>query len=360
MSPDKPKLDQEAVEKFGEKVWGNIGSTMTTAICCLGEQLGLYQALAETGAVTSKELAAHTGLHERWLREWLQQQACAGIVAYEGNGRFYLTPEAIEVLVNEDNLWFAGGGLTFVMALALNAPNLKNCFQTGLGLPYDTLGFEGAVGLERTSGAWKRQKLVSEILPMMDGVVEKLERGALVADIGCGAGTATMVMAKAFPKSEFHGYDTSQHALVEARQRMADSGLSNLFWHDPSEEMLPDDGRFDFITTFDVVHDTENPSGLIAAIYKGLKPNGTWFLEDMAGKSSFEENLSDHPDPASFYAFSVLVCMPSGLSEPGGAGLGTLGFHEDIARQMTNEAGFTRFRKLDVEDVFKNYYEVRP
>src|SRR6266498_3731187 len=318
MSQDKPMPDQEAVEKFSEKVWNNIEGTMTMALCFLGDQLGLYRALAKTGAITSVGLAAHTGLHERWLREWLQQQACAGLVAYEGNGRFYLKPEAIEVLANEESLFFAGGGLRTVMALARNAPNLKSCFQTGLGLPYDSLGFD------------------------------------------CAIGSATMVMAQAFPQAEFHGYDTSQHALAEARQRTVNAGLTNLFWHNPVTEPLPDDGRFDFITTFDVVHDTTDPRGLIAAVYKALKPEGTWFITDIAAKSSFEENLNDHPVAGVFYAFSVLLCMSSGLSEPGGAGLGTVGFHEEIARQMTREAGFTHFRRLDIEDIFDNRYEVRP
>ncbi len=360
MSQDKPMPDQEAVEKFSEKVWNNIEGTMTMALCFLGDQLGLYRALAKTGAITSVGLAAHTGLHERWLREWLQQQACAGLVAYEGNGRFYLKPEAIEVLANEESLFFAGGGLRTVMALARNAPNLKSCFQTGLGLPYDSLGFDCAIGLGGMGGAWQRQKLVPEVLPMLNGVVEKLEQGAVVADIGCGIGTATMVMAQAFPQAEFHGYDTSQHALAEARQRTVNAGLTNLFWHNPVTEPLPDDGRFDFITTFDVVHDTTDPRGLIAAVYKALKPEGTWFITDIAAKSSFEENLNDHPVAGVFYAFSVLLCMSSGLSEPGGAGLGTVGFHEEIARQMTREAGFTHFRRLDIEDIFDNRYEVRP
>ena len=352
--------DQEAVEKFSEKVWNNIQATMTTAVCLLGDQLGLYRALAEAGPTTSVGLAAHTGLHERWLREWLQQQACAGLVAYEGNGHFYLKPEAIEVLVNEESLFFAGGGLATVMALAYHAPNLKSCFQTGLGLPYDSLGFDCAIGLERMGGAWSRQKLVSEILPMMNGVVEKLEQGAVVADLGCGVGTATMVMAQAFPKSEFHGYDTSRHALAEAQQRTLIAGLTNVFWHNPVGEPLPDDGRFDFITTLDVVHDTTNPKGLIDAIYKAIKPEGTWYIMDIAAKSSFEENLYNHPVAEVFYAFSVLICMSSGLSEPGGAGLGTAGFHEEIARQMTSEAGFAYFRRLDIEDLFNNHYEVRP
>ncbi len=360
MSLNQSMLDQEAVKEFSAKVGATVQGAMTMALCFLGDRLGLYQALAETGTVTSEDLATHTGLHERWLREWLQQQACAGFVAYAGSGRFYLKPEAVEVLANEESIFFAGGSLATVMPLVRNTPNLTTCFQTGLGLSYDALGFDCAVGLERMGGNWARQKLLSEILPLLNGVVETLEQGALVADIGCGVGTATMLMAQAFPRSEFHGFDTSQHALAEARQRSSKAGLKNLFWHNPVGDPLPADSRFDFITTFDVVHDTTDPMGLITAIYKALKPEGTWFITDITGKSSFEENLKEHPMAGLFYAFSVLICMSSGLSEPGGAGLGTVGFHEDLARQMTRAAGFTQFQKLNVEDMFNHHYEVRP
>jgi hypothetical protein len=166
MSPDKPLSELELVQEFSKKVWSNIVGTMTLSLCFLGDQLGLYRALAETGAVTSESLAAHTGLHERWLREWLQQQACAGLVAYEGNGRFYLLPEAIEVLAKEDSFFYAGGGFQTIMTLASNVPNLTSCFQTGLGLSYDALGVDCAVGLEQMSNPWHRQRLIPEILPM--------------------------------------------------------------------------------------------------------------------------------------------------------------------------------------------------
>lgn len=185
-------------------IWTAITGTMTTALCALGDQLGLYRALATTGAVTSSELAIQTGLHERWLREWLYHQACAGVVSYVGNSQFLLTPEAAEVLTNEQSLLFAGGGLATIMALARVTPRIEQCFRTGLGLPYDAFGVDCAVGLERMGGAWLRQKFVSELLPMMSGVVDKLTRGATVADIGCGTGTTLLLLAQAFPQSLFH------------------------------------------------------------------------------------------------------------------------------------------------------------
>lgn len=360
MDEERRHLDKEAVEKFSEKMWGNIGGAMTMSLCFLGERLGLYHALAEKGPVTSHDLAEHTGLDERWLREWLYQQACAGVIAHTEPTRFYLEPEAIEVLVNDESMYFVGGSLVTVMELARNAPNLQDSFRTGIGLSYDALGLDCAVGLDRMGGSFRRQRLIPELLPLLDGVIEKLEDGALVADVGCGVGTAPLLMAEAFPKSEFHGYDTSLHALAEARRHTDAAGLTNLFWHSPFEESLPQDNRFDFVTAFDVVHDTINPTGLLDAVYNSIKPDGTWLITDVAGKSSFEDNRNDHPLATILYGFSVLLCMSAGLSEPGGAGMGTLGFHEEAALQMTKAAGFTRFRKLEFDDAFNNHYEVRP
>ena len=360
MPNDRPLLDPDAVTAFSEKVWATIAGTRTTALCFLGDQLGLYRALAATGTVTSHDLALYTGLHERWLREWLHHQACAGFVAYAGDGRFYLTPEAIDVFTNENSLFFAGGGITTAMALVRTAPQLQQSFQTGLGLPYDAFGVDCAIGMERMGNAWKRQKLVPELLPLFGGVVEKLEQGALVADIGCGVGTALLVMAAAFPHSTFHGYDTSQYALAEAHQRTVGAGVTNVVWHHLHKTPLPNDHRYDFVTAFDVVHDTADPQGLITSVYHALKPDGTWCLIDMAAHASFEENLRQHPAAETYYAYSVLLCLSSSLSAPGGAGLGTAGFHEGLARQMTYVGGFRHFRKLDVVDDFNNYYEVRP
>ena len=277
-----------------------------------------------------------------------------------GNDRFALAPEAVDVLTNPDSLFFAGGGVMAVMTLTKNVSAFTGCFQTGLGLAYDTLGVDCALGLDQMGGGWKRQKLVQDVLPMLDGVMEKLEQGALVAHIGCGPGTGAMVMASAFPQSTFHGFDTSRHAVHEAHQRSLAAGLANVFWHHLDDEPLPQDQRFDFITTHDVVHATTHPLDFIKAVYQAIKPNGIWYLTDIAGRSSFEENLRNHPLASMLYAFSVLLCMSSGLSKPGGAGLGTLGFHEAVARQMTREAGFASFRRLAVDDEFNNHYEVRP
>jgi 2-polyprenyl-3-methyl-5-hydroxy-6-metoxy-1,4-benzoquinol methylase len=167
-------------------------------------------------------------------------------------------------------------------------------------------------------------------------------------------------MAKAFPHSQFHGYDISKHALARAEANKDAAGVKNVTYHDAAVDRLPNNNSFDFITTFDCIHDMTHPMEMIHAIRKAIKPHGTWFIADPKSAPTFEENLEKNPMTALMYAFSVMGCMSSALSEPGGAGLGTLGFNEAVARRMTAEAGFSRFTRHDFENPLNAYYEVRP
>jgi SAM-dependent methyltransferase len=207
---------------------------------------------------------------------------------------------------------------------------------------------------------WFRTMLVPVAIPALDGVAAKLETGAAVADVGCGAGVALIEMAKAYPRSEFHGFEIAKYALERAAANLAESGVCNVTFHDANGDALPADARFDFITTFDCLHDMANPALVIAAIRRAIKPDGTWLIADIKSHPTFEQNLAENPMAGMMYGFSVLSCMSSALSEPGGAGLGTLGFSEDVARTMTRDAGFTRFRTRDFENPMNAYYEVRP
>jgi 2-polyprenyl-3-methyl-5-hydroxy-6-metoxy-1,4-benzoquinol methylase len=207
---------------------------------------------------------------------------------------------------------------------------------------------------------WYRSMLLPIALPALDGVVPKLQSGTRVADVGCGAGVALIEMAKAYPASEYHGYDISRHALDLAEKNRRESGLSNVRFHDASIDGLPADGSFGFITTFDCLHDMTRPDLTTKAIRAALAPDGTWLIADINAQATFEENLERNPMVAMMYGFSVLSCMSSALSEPGGLGLGTLGFSEETARRMTAEAGFTRFRRHDFQNPLNAYYEVRP
>ena len=187
-----------------------------------------------------------------------------------------------------------------------------------------------------------------------------LQAGAKVADVGCGAGVALIEMAKAYPESTFHGYDISRYALGRAEVNKVQAGVHNVTFHNATASPLPADASLDFITTFDCLHDMSHPATIMRAIRQAIKPSGTWLIADIHGQPTFEDNLAENPLAPFMYSASVLCCMSSALSEPGGAGLGALGFPELVARQMTAEAGFTRFVSHDFQNPINAYYEVRP
>ncbi len=355
-------VDPDALQAYTTKVSREVLGGLNCALTFVGDQLGLFKAMAEIGPTTSQALADHAGLAERWVREWLYQQACTHHIEYdEAAGTFALSPEASIVLATPEPPAYLGGMLHSVVAMYETVGDLPESFRTGLGQSYDDKGEACACGIERMSKKFQSSYLVPKLLPLLDGVVEKLEAGAQVADVGCGAATSTVAMGAAFPKSSFGAYDISKNALARAKGNIDASGLGNVALRNPEHDPLPEDGSLDFITTFDVVHDSTHPKELIRAIRRSLKDDGTWLCADIKGGSSFEENLKDNPFAGMAYSFSVLVCMSAGLSLPDGAGLGTLGFHEQKAREMSAAEGFSRFRLVEYEgDQFNSFYEIRP
>lgn len=348
------------VRHFVKRVFDQMSGMVTSGMIYLGHHLGLYRAMQDAGPVTSAELAKTTNLHERWVREWLRGQAAAGLLEYEGEERFALSPIAALVLANEQSPAYAAGAFAQLPSQMGVLERLLESFETGIGLPYDAFGPEGARGVEGMMKPWFRTMLVPIALPQLDGIVPKLTAGAKVADIGCGTGVALMEMARAFPRSRFHGYDISQHALAHAEDDRRTADLDNVSFHDPTVEPLPEDASFDFITAFDCVHDMTHPLDVIRAVRRSLKADGTLLIADINARPTFEENLRDNPMAAMMYGFSVLSCLSSALSHPEGAGLGTLGFSEPVARTMTASAGFTRFARHDFGNPVSAYYEVRP
>jgi 2-polyprenyl-3-methyl-5-hydroxy-6-metoxy-1,4-benzoquinol methylase len=354
-----PQPDAEKLKEYAKSLFGALGGAMTSAMVYLGDRLGLYRALA-AGAATSAELAARTGLDERWLREWLHQQGAAGLLEHRGEGRFALSPEGEAVLADESHPAFGAGFFAQLPALIALADPIAESFRTGRGHPYDAMGPEGAEGVERGLAPWFRALLVPFVLPRVPGVVDALRRGVEAADVGCGAGVALLEMARAFPSSRFRGFDISEHALERAERNRAAAGVANASFHHARREPLPEDARFHFVTTFDCLHDMADPGGAMRAIRGSLRPDGIWLIADIKAHPSYEENVARNPMAAMMYGTSVLTCMSSALSEPGGMGLGTLGFHEGLARRMTHEAGFTRFEPLDLGHPVNAFYVVRP
>jgi 2-polyprenyl-3-methyl-5-hydroxy-6-metoxy-1,4-benzoquinol methylase len=353
-------MDHEKLKEFSKLVFGAFGGAMTSSMIYLGDRMGLFRALAEGGVATSQDLADRTGLDERWVREWLHQQGAAGVLEYEGDGRFSLSEEGAVVLADETHPAFGGGFFSQLPALMAVVEKLPESFRSGRGLPYDALGPEGAVGIERGIAPWFRAMLVPMVLPRVEGVVETLEAGAKVADVGCGGGVALIEMARAYPNSEFHGFDISRHALARAEENRGEAGVSNVTFHHADEDPLPGDGSFSFVTTFDCLHDMADPALAMASIRQAIHDDGHWLIADIKAHESYEENVERNPMAPMMYGASVVTCMSSALSEPGGLGLGTLGFHESLARQMTAEAGFEHFEPLDLGHPVNAFYVVRP
>lgn len=355
-------IDQALLQqKQAQIVSYGIGARVA-AMISLGIELDLYSALREGGAATPEELAARTGLRERWLREWLYQQAASRILDYDASSkRFSISIEVWTLIGDPDELRtlrtnFVG------LALRMSAlERLPEAFRSGLGFGWDERGSRAAEFSELTFRNWYRQVLVPQALPLLDGVVAALRDGATAADIGCGTGFAMIEMARAFPKSNFHGYDTSQQSIARGRDHVREAGVPNVTFHDVIVDPLPSVPAYDFITTFDCLHDMTHPHEAAEAIRSAIKPEGVWFIADINGAPDFEGNLASRPLSSLLYATSVLGCLSSALSEEGGAGYGTLGLPEPAMRELVLNAGFTKFRPIeDLRHPINAYYEARP
>ena len=208
-------------------------------------------------------------------------------------------------------------------------------------------------------GPWSRLALVPVILPALEGVTQRLETGARAADVGCGSGITLLTLAETYPHSHFDGYDPSHHAIERARDHLSRRELGNVAFHQQAAEQLPDQPAFDLVLTFDALHDMPHPGQTARAIRRCLTADGTWLIKEIRAGETWQDNLA-HPVAAMFYGTSVASCLPSGLSEPDGAGLGTLGLPSSMLERMCRDAGFSRFQVHDVGDPANLYYEVRP
>jgi len=357
-------VDPDRLKRFSFHVFTKLEGAVTAGMIHLGDRLGLYRALADAATpLSATELAERTGLDERWVREWAYNQAAARIIGVDatvpGQELFDLAPEAVAVLASGDHPAFGMGMFHQLPHLMRTLDDLPESFRTGCGFDYDHHGLEGAIGIERSFEPWSAANLIPVVLPALDGVVDALRAGARVIDIGCGTGSALLQLAEAFPASTFRGYDISQYALGRADAKRDARCLANVTFHDPRRDPVPADGSIDLVLTFDCIHDMMRPDLAIAAIHRAVAADGTWLCKDIRSAGSFTDNLRN-PMLATMYASSIVTCMSSSMSEPGGLGLGTLGFNPLVAEQMSRDAGFTRFVTHDFPDPANLYYEIRP
>ena len=351
-------VDPDAIKMFSFKVWTYKMGEQVSLMIYLGDELGLYKAMAGGGPMSTHDVAGVADLNERFVREWLLGQAAAGLIDRHDDGTYELTAVGAAVLADEqDSLAFSAGAFRGGVEREV-LDKIADSFRTGIGVTYEEQGPNAAAGLARMTGPWSRLALTSTVLPALDGVVDKLEAGASVVDVGCGGGVMLTTLAQAFPNSTCVGYDPSDVAIGLARKRSEEMGLTNVEWVVAGGEDLPAGADYDLVITFDCMHDMAFPDRTAAAIRSSIASDGTWLLKDIRSTGDFSKD-SRNPLLAMFYGFSVASCLQSAMSEPGGAGLGTLGLHAAAAEELTSAAGFTSFMTHDLDDAANLYYEVR-
>jgi SAM-dependent methyltransferase len=325
-------------------------------LAALGDRLGLFKTLADSGPATSADLATRAGIDERYAREWLGGMTNAGYLGHDpATGRFTLPAEHVPALAEEGGPFFFGGAYEMLLALGTIYDPLTEAFRRGGGVPqaaYDPRFFEG---MERFTAGWFNNLLLQEWLPAMPEVRARLEAGTELVDIGCGRGRALVRLAGAFPRSRFVGYDIFEPNVEAAQSCAVRAGVADRVRFEVRDAATPLTSPVDIITTFDVVHDAADPLGLLRSVRESLAPGGVYVCLDMNCSDHLQEN--DGPIGALFHGISTLYCMTTSLAQ-GGAGLGTLGLHERRLREYASVAGFGSVR-LAFQDPFNKLYELR-
>jgi 2-polyprenyl-3-methyl-5-hydroxy-6-metoxy-1,4-benzoquinol methylase len=349
-------IDQERLEAFLHHAIGDFGGAMQTALGVIGEKLGLYKAMGDGAPVTPEELAQKTGTRERYVREWLASQAAGGYVRYDAaSGRFHLDPEQCFALTDPDGLDMCGA-FQLILSVMRDEPKLAEIFRTGNGFGWHEHDPALFLGTERFFKPTYAMNLVSEWIPALDGVEAKLRSGAQAADVGCGHGSSTIMMAKAFPQSKFVGFDYHEPSIATARQRAAGNGTNgNLRFEVATAKTFPG-SNYDFIAFFDCLHDMGDPVGAARHVREALRPDGTWMIVEPLADDRLENNLN--PIGRVFFGASTLVCTPVSLSQEVGLGLGAQAGQERLTRVL-KEAGFSRVRRA-AETPFNMILEARP
>ncbi|MGE0260315.1 MAG: class I SAM-dependent methyltransferase [Alphaproteobacteria bacterium] len=350
-------MDEEKLHQFVGQMLSDLGGAASIALVRIGDALGLYKALHRKGPMTVSDLAAATGLQERYLREWASQQAASNYLSYDpATRKFALPEEQAMVFAVDDSPVNMTGAFDLMVALMAAQDKVQDAFKTGGGVSWgDNIGCMFCAVAKFFRPGY-HNNLVPNWLPALDGVMDKLQRGATVADVGCGHGWSTVLMAKAFPNSQFIGFDFHPSSIESAAAHAAEHGVSaNARFEVAAAKEYP--GRdFDLVTFFDCLHDMGDPAGAAAHVRQSLKPDGTWMIvEPMAG-DRLEDNLN--PVGRLYYAGSTMVCVPTSLSQEVGAALGAQA-GEARLREVITSGGFTSMRRA-TETPFNMILEARP
>jgi 2-polyprenyl-3-methyl-5-hydroxy-6-metoxy-1,4-benzoquinol methylase len=350
-------VDGDKLMQFVFRAVDEVGATLNAALVVMGDKLGLYRALAGNGGLSPSELAARTGTAERYVREWLNAQAAGGFVQYDpDSGRYSLAPEQAVALTDADSPAYLPGFFQIAIGSVLDSPRITEAARSGDGVGWHEHVHDVHEGCERFFRPGYNANLIDGWLPALDGVVEKLQRGARVADVGCGHGASTILMASAFPRSTFTGSDYHAGSIETARARAAAAGVGDrVSFHAEPAAGYSGEG-YDLVTMFDCLHDMGDPAGAARHVLRTLAPDGTWMIVEPNAGDRVEDNLN--PVGRAYYGFSTLLCTPASLSQEVGLALGAQAGEARI-RDVVESAGFTRFRRA-AETPFNLVFEARP
>ena len=350
-------INEEKMNELLGRFLGDFGGTLHSAMAVIGDKLGLYKAMAEAGPITSEELAKRTGTTERYVREWLASQAAGGYASYDAaTGRFFLSEEQAFALTDENGPVFLPGAFQLALSAVKAEPRISEVFRTGEGVGWHEHDAGLFRGTERFFRPGYAANLLSSWIPALEGVEEKLKAGGRVADVGCGHGASTILMAQAYPKSTFAGFDYHQGSIDYARNKAAEAGVSDRVSFEVAKAKDYPGSDYDFVAFFDCLHDMGDPVGAAAHVLSTLKGDGSWMIVEPFANDKIEDNLN--LIGRIFYSASTMLCTPASLSQEVGLGLGAQAGEARI-RDVVTSGGFKRFRRA-TETPFNLVFEARP
>jgi len=350
-------IDQDKLDQFMGQFVGDLGACITAPLILIGDKLGLYKAMADGDPVTPAELAERTGCRERYIREWLCQQAASNYVEYDaGTETFRLPPEQALALADEDSPAFIPGAFQLIASTIKDEPHIAERFRSGEGFGWHEHDHDLFQGTERFFRPGYLANLVESWLPSLDGVVAKLEAGARVADIGCGHGASTILMAQAYPSSTFTGSDYHEGSIEAARRAAERAGVSDRVTFEVASAATFGGGPYDLVCVFDALHDMGDPAGAARHVRTQLAEDGTWMVVEPYANDAVEDNLN--PVGRIFYGGLMMLCTPASLSQEVGLALGAQAGQARLT-EVLNEGGFTRVRR-SAETPFNLVLEARP
>ena len=349
-------LDQTKLHEFVMRAVGEMGAAMNAALIVIGDKLGLYKAMSGAGPMTSAELAKKTGTAERYVREWLASQAAGGFVTYDAaSGKYTLPPEQALALADETSPVFLPGFFEVVAACVKDEPKITDAFRSGKGVGWHEHDHGLFAGTERFFRPNYRAHLISEWIPSLEGTEAKLKAGAKVADVGCGLGTSTILMAQAYPKSTFVGFDYHDGSIKMAREAAAKAGVGDRVKFEVAKAKDYPGKGFEFVAFFDCLHDMGDPEGAAKHVKESMAPDGTWMIVEPFAHDKLEDNLN--PIGRVYYAASTMLCTPASLSQEVGLALGAQAGEGRLSK-ILKAAGFSRVRRA-AETPFNIVLEAR-